>query len=434
MKLRTPLDGCVSLALLVAVGVSGLAFAQNALAQVDNTGYGAGGVLGMNTGSYNTAFGYATLSSNTNADSNQAAGAFALALNTTGAYNSANGAYALANNTTGNYNNASGYQALMSNTTGIQNNAMGGLALSSNTTGGYNNAVGFYALYSNTTGLQNNASGYLSLYSNTGGNYNTGYGAFSLHANTTGTGNNGTGYGALYRSTTGGYNSADGYYALSNNTTGSNNIAIGPYAGSNVTTGSSNIEIGNKGASTDNAIIRIGVQGSNRAAYVAGISGVNVTGGAQVVVNSSGQLGVVSSSRRYKEDIRSMGNTSDRLLALRPVTFRYKQPDEKGQKPEQYGLIAEEVAQVMPELVVYNQKGQPETVAYQTLAPLLVNELQREHKRADQQASELRAARHQLASMQNEINELRRITTELAASHESAPTVVQTEAAVPMPQ
>ena len=102
----------------------------------------------------------------------------------------------------------------------------------------------------------------------------------------------------------------------------------------------------------------------------------------------------MSSSRRYKEDIRSMGNVSDRLLALRPVTFRYKKADENGQKPEQYGLIAEEVAKVMPELVVYNNKGQPETVAYQTLAPLLLNELQREHR--------------QVAALQAEVSELRR--------------------------
>ena len=109
----------------------------------------------------------------------------------------------------------------------------------------------------------------------------------------------------------------------------------------------------------------------------------------------------MSSSRRYKEDIRSMGNVSDRLLALRPVTFRYKKADENGQKPEQYGLIAEEVAKVMPELVVYNNKGQPETVAYQTLAPLLLNELQREHR--------------QVAALQAEVAELRRVTTQLAA-------------------
>jgi hypothetical protein len=268
--------------------------------------------------------------------------------------------------------------------------------------------------------LQNNASGYLSLYQNTTGNYNSGYGAFSVYANTTGIGNNGTGYGALYRNTTGGYNSADGYFSLGYNTTGSNNIAVGSYAGYNLTTGSNNIDIGSRGVGAETGVIRIGTQGTQHAAFLAGVSGVNVTGGAAVMVDSAGQLGVVSSSIRYKEDVRSMGDVSDRLLALRPVTFRYKKADEHGQKPEQYGLIAEEVAKVMPELVVYNQKGQPETVAYQTLAPLLLNELQREHKRADQQASELQEARTQLASVQSELIELRRITAQLSATRGQA--------------
>jgi trimeric autotransporter adhesin len=178
------------------------------------------------------------------------------------------------------------------------------------------------------------------------------------------------------------------------------------------TTGSNNIEIGNKGKAADNAVIRMGTPGTQTATYVAGVSGVNVTGGAQVVVNSLGQLGVVSSSIRYKQDVRTMGDVSDRLLALRPVTFRYKKADENGRKPEQYGLIAEEVAKVMPELVVYNQKGQPETVAYQTLAPLLVNELQREHARAEQVTTELR---RQLASVNAQLAELRRVTAQLAA-------------------
>ena len=440
MKLKTQLCGQVLLALVVTVGI-----ASAAVAQVDNLfdGPGAGSA---NTGSYNTAFGSNAFVNNTTASGNSALGAFALAANTIGAYNTASGLQALTSNTTGtnnnavgsgslysnttgNDNNASGFQALFSNTTGIDNNAVGSGSLYSNTTGGYNNAVGFLALYHNTSGLQNNASGYLSLYQNTTGNYNTGYGAFSIYANTAGIGNNGTGYGALYRNTTGGYNSADGYYALGANTTGSNNIAIGQYAGYSVTTGSNNIDIGNRAVGADSAIIRIGTQGINRAAYVAGISGVNVTGGATVVVNSSGQLGVVSSSLRYKEDVRSMGSVSDRLLALRPVTFRYKQADEKGQKPEQYGLIAEEVAKVMPELVVYNQKGQPETVAYQTLAPLLLNELQRERKRTDERVSDLHrqltAQDQELQSMKSQLAELRLLTTKLASTHDLEQPVVQ---------
>jgi trimeric autotransporter adhesin len=199
-----------------------------------------------------------------------------------------------------------------------------------------------------------------------------------------------------------------GVKALFSNTTGSNNIALGQLAGYYLTTGSNNIQIGHKGKAADNAIIRIGTPGTQTVTYVAGVSGVNVTGGAQVVVNSSGQLGVVSSSIRYKQDVRPMGDVSDRLLKLRPVTFRYKKADENGQKPEQYGLIAEEVAKVMPDLVVYNQQGQPETVAYQTLAPLLVNELQREHARAEKQADALKAMQKELSALKAEIADLHR--------------------------
>ena len=172
-------------------------------------------------------------------------------------------------------------------------------------------------------------------------------------------------------------------------------------------------EIGDKvtGAVADNAVIRIGTQGTQKATYVAGVRGVNVTGGVPVMVTATGQLGVVSSSRRYKEDIRSMGDTSDRLLKLHPVTFRYKQPDDGGQKPEQYGLIAEEVAKVMPELVVYNEKGQPETVAYQSLTPLLLNELQKEHSQLATMESQL----IELKALRAEVAELRQVTEQLCA-------------------
>ncbi len=398
MKIKTHAYSLLGLSLLFTLGGSGLASAQ------DNTRVGAGALVSNISGVGNVAFGGNALYWNTTGNQNMASGYDALAYNTSGSYNGASGSYSLLLNTTGTYNTASGYEALYYNTIGNYNNAIGARTLFSNSSGGYNNAVGYSALYHNTTGLQNNGSGYVSLYANTTGNYNSGYGAFTLYANTAGTGSNATGYGALYRNTTGTYNSAEGYFALGYNTTGGSNIAVGPYAGYNLTTGSSNIDIGSRGVAAETGVIRVGTQGTQKATYIAGVSGINVTGGATVVVNSLGQLGVVSSSRRYKEDIRSMGDSSDRLLALRPVTFRYKKADENGQKPKQYGLIAEEVAKVMPELVVYNQKGQPETVAYQTLAPLLLNELQREHG--------------QVEALQAEVAELRRITTQLAADHE----------------
>ncbi len=388
----------VILGLAIAMGCSG-----TAMAQIGNTWYGTNALNVNTSGSDNSAFGNS-----------------ALYTDTSGSFNTASGYYALFANTTGSNNNASGYQALGFNTTGIDNNAMGSAALASNTTGSYNNAVGYFALYNNTTGLQNNASGYVSLYQNTTGNYNTGYGAFSINANTSGIGNNGTGYGALYRNTTGGYNSADGYFALGYNTTGANNIAVGPYAGYNLTTGSNNIDIGSRGVAAETAVIRIGTQNTQQAAFLAGVSGVNVTFGATVKVNSSGQLGVVLSSRRYKEDIRSMGNASHRLLALRPVTFRYKKADENGQKPKQYGLIAEEVAQVMPELVVYNEKGQPETVAYETLTPLLLNELQREHDQVLSLTRHLESQDKVLHSMTKQLAELESLRSELTEFRRTA--------------
>jgi trimeric autotransporter adhesin len=378
MKIRIHLLTHAAVALCLASGAIDMAAAQ------DNTHYGAYALVSNTVGVGNEAFGGTALFTNTAGSENVANGYAALAYNTVGSYNIAIGSYALHLNTTGYYNAANGYKALYFNTTGTYNNALGYTALENNSTGSYNTGIGTAALYYNTTGINNSAAGDFALYDNTSGGYN-----------------NAQGYGALIHNTTGSYNAAMGVYALYSNTVGNNNVAMGQLAGYYVA-GSNNIDIGNKGIAADNGVIRFGTPGIQKATYVAGVSGVNVTGGVAVVVNASGQLGVVSSSRRYKEDIRSMGNVSDRLLALRPVTFRYKKADENGQKPEQYGLIAEEVAKVMPELVVYNNQGQPETVAYQTLAPLLLNELQREHR--------------QVSALQAEVVELRRITAQLVSN------------------
>lgn len=339
----------VVLGLMIAMGCSG-----TAMAQVGNTLYGI----------------------------------YALNSNTNGSYNSAFGGSALNQNSIGSYNTASGYAALYLNTIGNYNNAFGGYALFTNTTGSYNTATGSNALYLSTTGSYNTSSGAQALYENTTGHHNTASGYRALLGNTNGSNNTASGTSALNENQTGIRNSAFGSNALYNNSNGSNNIGIG-YQGGYYPTGSNNIDIGAAGAATDNAVIRIGTQGTQKKTYLAGVRGVNVTGGVAVMVTATGQLGVVSSSRRYKEDIRSMGDTSDRLLKLRPVTFRYKQPDENGQKPEQFGLIAEEVAKVMPELLIYNEKGQPETVAYQSLAPLLLNELQKAEKKIEQMQAEI---------------------------------------------
>jgi trimeric autotransporter adhesin len=351
------------------------------------------GVSAVEAQTTNTAFGLDALADIRSGLGNSAFGEEAMHLTTLGSENTAVGALALIRNN-GDSNTATGANALEYNTTGNENAAFGVNSLAFNTTGTSNSAVGMISMYYNTSGSYNTAAGYLALNGNTIGNYNTGAGYAALRNNTTGTKNAAVGGSALYNNSTGNFNEALGSQALFGNTTGSNNIGIGLQAGYYPKTGSNNIEIGAAGATSDTAVIRIGTQSTQKATYIAGIRGVNVTGGVPVIVNANGQLGIVSSSRRYKQDIRSMGDTSDRLLRLRPVIFRYKLPDEQGQKPEQYGLIAEEVAQVMPELVVYNEKGQPETVAYQTLTPLLLNELQREHAL--------------IVKMQSQIDELRR--------------------------
>jgi len=152
-------------------------------------------------------------------------------------------------------------------------------------------------------------------------------------------------------------------------------VALGVSAGRAITTGSYNVMIGNRGRAGDHGTTRIGRSDQGRA-FIHGIRGVTtgVANAVTVVVDSAGQLGTVSSSRRYKEDIQPMADRSVALHDLRPVTFRYKEAYEDGTKPIQYGLIAEEVAEVFPDLAVYNEDGTPEMVKYQVLSSLLLNE------------------------------------------------------------
>jgi hypothetical protein len=297
---------------------------------------------------------------------------------------------------TGSYNTAHGYQALSSLTGGNYNTAHGAMALSSNTSAYSNTAIGAFALSSNTTGAYNTATGDHALGSNIGevgsdtGSFNTADGEAALYSNTNGSENVAVGSGALYPNTTGRFNTAIGYNSLGSNITGSNNIALGFEAGLNVF-GNSNIHIGTEGAPADNSVIRIGGnvalgdQVAQTAFYVSGIAGVNVSGAPVLINTSTGQLGVASSSRRFKEDIQDMSDASDGLMRLRPVTFRYKQPFDDGAKPIQYGLIAEEVAEVYPDLVARSADGQIETVKYQLLDPMLLNEVQKQYRHAQQQ-------------------------------------------------
>jgi hypothetical protein len=338
---------------------------------------------------------------------------------TTAVNNTCIGSGALANNTTGYDNAAIGGGALQFNTTGRNNTASGGRALYSNTTGSLNTASGLDALRNNTTGDYNTAIGSSTMYRNTTGSKNTASGVVALDSNTTGSNNTASGFGALYINTTGSNNTASGTEALSSNTTGSSNIALGYQAGANLTTGSNNIIIGNQGTTADLNTIRIGVQGTQTRAFIAGIRGTTFAGGQLVMVNANGQLGVTSSSQRYKENIQPMGDASNPLMQLRPVTFHYKQAEEDGSKPMQYGLIAEEVEQAMPDLVIYNKDGTPESVAYQLLPSLLLNEYQKQTHKLAAAETELAETRSRLEAMDAELAALKLAVSRLAAAPSS---------------
>ena len=276
-----------------------------------------------------------------------------------------------------------------------------------------NLGVGVFALSSNTTGDGNTALGYQALTSNTTGGANTAFGTNSLLSNVGGISNTANGDGALYNNN-GNYNSAVGNQALYSNSSGSSNIGIGYQAGYNLT-GSNNIDIGNVGVSSDSGIIRIGTVGTQTSFFVAGVNGVMTTNSAVPVLidTTNGQLGVTSSSRRYKEDIEDMGEASHALMDLRPVTYRYKQPYADGSKPIQYGLIAEEVAEVYPDLVAHTADGRIETVKYQVLDSMLLNEVQR-------QQTEIRGLEQQNRSLQERLEKLETVLTSLAGASRGA--------------
>jgi len=360
-----------------------------------NTGIGAGALAINTTGSDNTAVGNRALWSNSTGAGNTAAGSYALTVNTTGFDNTASGYQALRNNTIGTRNVASGAFALRDNSSGYGNTAIGMVALTQNTTGVRNTAVGDSALFYNTTGYRNTAVGLAALSRNTTGDRSSAMGNRALLMNTTGAHNTAQGSSALESNTTGTDNTACGYKALFGNTTGLRNVALGQLAGSNLTVGNDNIDIGNTGVAAENAAIRIGTAGTQTRAFIAGIRGVTTANAnaIPVLIDSAGQLGTVSSSRRFKEDIQDMGDATDKLLALRPVTFRYKPEVQAGERPLEYGLIAEEVAEVFPDLVVYDDEGQPFTVKYHLLSAMLLNELQKLSGRFETQAAELERLR-----------------------------------------
>src|SRR5436305_8729369 len=324
-------------------------------------------------------------------------------------------------NNTGSVNTAIGFQALNQNTTGNGNTAIGIDALYSNTTGGGNTAAGIYALFSNTTGFNNTANGESALYSNTTGHSNTANGVFALIINTTGEDNTATGFSALYSNTTGRNNTADGQNAMRNNTSGSFNVALGDHAGFNLTTGSNNIEIGNRGVADEDSTIRLGVSGTQTNTYIAGIFGAALASGSTVRIDSAGHLGTVASSARFKQEIKPMDNASEAILALEPVTFRYKHELDPAGIP-QFGLVAEEVEKVNPDLVVRDDQGKPYTVRYEAVNAMLLNEFLKEHKKTEKLEATVASL---IATVKEQAAQIQKVSAQLELS-KAAPRAVVT--------
>ncbi len=362
----------------------------------NNTAEGTDALFSLTTGAENTAVGFDALYSNTTGDSNTATGSQALMSNTTGIRNTANG-----------------FAALNSNTTGERNTATGRGALALNTTGNFNTADGQNALFSNSTGIQNTATGTFALVFNTIGNQNTADGYAAMLFNTTGNQNTASGYFAVYQNTTGNNNTGTGYNALLNNTTGVGNIALGSFAGSNLTTGDNNIDIGNQGVAGEANTIRIGTQETQTRTFVAGITGAGVTGVA-VKINAAGQLGTAPSSSRFKEEIQPMDKVSEAILSLKPVMFRYKKEIDVDRTP-QFGLVAEDVEKVNPDLVVRDAEGKVYTVRYEAVNAMLLNEFLKEHRKVEAQDRKIH-------DQQTTIGELKRKFQDVVANlkeHES---------------
>ena len=324
------------------------------------------------TGQLNTAIGAGALLANT-ADQNTATGAGALLSNTTGTGNTADGAVVLFSNTGGNGNTATGNSALFTNTTGSQNTAIGAGALLSNTADA-NTATGHRALFNNTTGLQNTAIGASALRSNTTGGFNTAVGTGALVNNSTGDGNVALGAGA------------------GANSTGGHNIALGTFAADAVTTANGVICIGTSGANVDDSC------------YIGNIW--QQSGGSQAVyVNASGKLGAQVSSRRFKDEIKAMEETSEVIYRLKPVSFRYK-PEIEPTRPVGFGLVAEDVEEISPDLVTHGADGQLSSVRYDAVSAMLLNEFLKEHRKVEELTKDFQAAVAQLTMQHLQLSQL----------------------------
>jgi len=406
---------CVFLVILLGLALALVAPSQTVQAVTpapdggypgNNTAEGQDALFSLTTGVDNTAIGSNALFSNTTGFNNTATG-FALGNNTTGSQNTGNGHGALALNTTASNNTATGYFALFSNRTAGNNTATGADALFYNH-GGNNTATGANALFYNQEGRNNTANGFEAMFNNLGGN-NTATGFQALFNNNLGNANTASGADALLMNNDGSQNTATGANALRSNTTGSNNIAVGANAGRNLTTGDSNIDIGNQGVAGDSGAIRIGTASVQTATFIAGIYGTTIGNGVLVTIGPRGKLGTLQSSARFKEAIKPMDKASEAILALKPVTFRYKEELDPDKMP-QFGLVAEEVEKVNRDLVVRDGDGKVSTVRYEAVNAMLLNEFLKEHRKVQ----ELEAiAAKQEATAANQQKEIKALTASL---------------------
>ncbi len=331
-------------------------------------------------------------------------------------FNTAEGVNALFSLTSGTFNTGLGAYSLYNDNIGSNNTGVGINALRFNTNGSNNTAVGVQALYSNSMGNWNTATGSGALYRNTLGTHNTAIGFEALRNNIYGFQSTALGFRALYNSTNitgpphgfGTQNTAVGFQALYGLVDGSNNIAVGVNAGYNISLGqSNNIDIGNVGGFQDFGTTRIGSIGSQTRAFIAGIRGVTTENAdaIPVLVDSAGQFGTLSSSRRFKCDIKPIDDASEAILALKPVTFHYK--DDKT-NTSQFGLIAAEVADVNPDLVVRDDNGRVYTVRYEAVNAMLLNEFLKEHKKVEEQQSKIDRQDATVAQLQSTMTQQQR--------------------------
>ena len=303
------------------------------------------------------------------------------------------------------------------------NTVQGESALIANTTGSNNTATGFQALGFNITGSNNAGYGFGALLSNFGSN-NTATGSRALYNNTHANDNTADGFEALFFNTRGAKNTAIGKHALFANQTGVSNIALGANAGANLAIGSNNIDIGSAGVNSESNTIRIGT--AQTRTFIKGISGV-VVAGAQVVVNAGGQLGVAASSARFKTEIRPMDKASEAILSLKPVTFHYKHDLDPDGIP-QFGLLAEEVEKVNPDLVAHDNQGRPHIVRYEAVNAMLLNEFLKEHRKVQEleanDAEQQKAIKALTAMVKEQAAQIQKVSAQLELSKSEPQTVL----------